>query len=67
MEWEDYTFLEIIEKWNDFVVERRQRPPESAKTGIHHITVLDREALVENLISRLGSIVRDIEQRLDKK
>jgi hypothetical protein len=53
IKWSDYSFIEITERWDEFCLDRRDAGSGSNKKPKSHISVEDREKLINELIERL--------------
>lgn len=53
IDWSKYSLSEIVERWEEFQVDRLAMTSGSNKTQKSHITVQDREKLIDHLIERL--------------
>lgn len=53
IKWSEYSFIEIIERWDQFCLDRNEITRGSNKKPKSHLTVEDRERLIDELLTRL--------------
>ena len=61
IKWSDYTFIEIISRWDEFQWDRKKTGAGTNKKPKSHLTVEDRERLIDELLSRLENAKSCIE------
>jgi hypothetical protein len=61
IDWEDLSLNEIIFKWETFLEDRESMTPGTNRVSSHHLTVLERESLINHLILRLENARECIE------
>jgi len=59
--WNEYSYTRLKHRWESFILARKQMTPRSVDKSKMHITCLDRESLIDNLISRLDCANRVID------
>lgn len=53
LNWKRYSYAEVKKKWETFIRMRTKKTEGKPKAEKWHITCLERESLIENLMSRL--------------
>lgn len=65
--WKRYSYKEIKKKWDTFQNMRQKNHGGHSDTEKWHITCLERESLIDNLISRLDEeMTRNFEESIGK-